>query len=539
MGTSQSTSPGLEVNIVQTPGADLATGETTGTRLVLSIGRNWLYRQLRPDLPLQFIRNRDQGYIIKSERVGNTHIVFLMGRTPLANFYAATTAAQLIDNGHGVYHDALVIDYPDFLSRVFTLRRWRHPDQIQRDLKNIETMSRYKLNKVYVRSTLASRIRRQSAPDYINGIQAVGKTYTTNGVVSLAVMANPYSHLGFFPSIESLSEDERYLWSHSDPASLALLKDYFKIGLDAGANTIMLLADDSVPHSGSNSQHYTLYTQADKDRFVSLQNAQAYIINQLKDWLDRAYPGTRLEFCPPWYANDFINRSEGRAEIYFKELAMQIPENVAIAWTGPAVRSLSIDMADIRRFKALIGRWPMVWDNTLYARSIASKHYGGYTAHYPGKVRMCNLFEPFDAYRPENFHQYSSGGHIYINADAYRDTYKAKLATVADYLWNTAAYDPELSMWKVLCRTYGAACAKELLYFNDAYYGLYQICLRMEAGEAGNTFTDKGRAFIEAMNDCLQQIDEAGCDGQTLRQELEGLGNRLIKRFENLARKQP
>ena len=40
--------------------------------------------------------------------------------------------------------------------------------------------------------------------------------------------------------------------------------------------------------------------------------------------------GTRLEFCPPWYANGFINRSEGRAEIYFNELAFQIPPDVAM-----------------------------------------------------------------------------------------------------------------------------------------------------------------------------------------------------------------
>ncbi len=516
----------------------LSPGEQSAPRLVLSIGRNVLYQQLQPHLPLQSIRNKRQGYIIKSKRVGMDHFVFLMGESPVGSFYAAATAAQLLESDSGIYHDACVIDYPDFLSRPFVLRKWRNNDELHRDLDNIGHMSRYKLNKAYVSPVTIRKIREQSAPVYFRGTREAGAKCTTGGVVNLAVMVNPYSHLGFFPSVEDLGEGDRFLWSHSDLESLALLKNIFKTGLDAGANTIMLLADDSVPHSGSNSQNYTLYTDADRDRFVSLQNAQAYIINQLKDWLDRTYPGTRLEFCPPWYANDFINRGEGRAEVYFKELAMQIPEDVAIVWTGPAVRSLAIDMVDIRRFKALIGRWPMAWDNTLYARSIASKHYGGYPAHYPGKVRMCNILEPFDGYRPESFHRYSSGGHIYINADAYRDTYKAKLATVADYLWNTSAYKPELSMWKVLCQTYGKACAKELLYFNDAYYGLYQICLRMEAEKTGNTFTDKGRTFIEAMSGSLQQIDDAACAGPTLVQELEGLGHRLKKRFEELALKQ-
>jgi hypothetical protein len=354
--------------------------------------------------------------------------------------------------------------------------------------------------------------------------------------MNLAVMANPYSHFEFFPSAESLSDEDRYLWTHSNPQSLALLQNFFKVGLDAGANTIMYLADDFVPHIGKNSQNYSLYTIEDKNRFGTLANAQAHIINRLKEWIDRDYPGARLEFCPPWYASDFINRSDGAAQKYFKELVAQIPHDVPIVWTGPAVRSLSIDMADIRRYRSLIGRWPMVWDNTLYARSAASRTYGGYTAHYPGKVRMCNLLEPFDTYRPEGFHRYSSNGQIYTNGNAYRDTYKVKYATVADYQWNTSAYNPELSLWKVLSRTYGTACARQLLVFNDAYFGLYQICLRLQAEDSREAHIQQGNAFLKAMAGNLKQIDEASCAGQELLQELESLRDRQKRRFEKLTR---
>jgi hypothetical protein len=381
-------------------------------------------------------------------------------------------------------------------------------------------------------------MRQDSDPFYLRGIQDAGKLCSGSGVMNLAVMVDPYAHFKFFPSADSLSEDQRYLWTHSDPASLEELKDSFKIGLDAGASTIMLMADDPVPHTGRNSHNYSLYTIEDKNRFVNLQNAQAHIINRLKKWVDREYPGTRFEFCPPWYTNDFINRSEGNAEIYFKELAFQIPSDVAIVWTGPAVRSLSIDMADIHRIKTLIGRWPMVWDNTLYARSVTSKSYGGYTSHYPGKVRMCNLFEPFDGYRPQNFHTYSSDGHIYTNGNAYRDSYRVKFATVADFQWNTSAYNPELSLWKALCRTYGPAGARELLYFNDAYYGLYQICLRMEAGGIREDYSQQGGRFLDALDGSLKQLAESPDVEQALLQELKGLKDRQQKRFEALAQKQ-
>jgi hypothetical protein len=524
--------------IVRIAGENFSIEETIGTRLVLSVGRNRLYHQIRPSLPLQTIRDKKQGYIIKSQRIGNNHIVFLVGQTPVASYYAATTAVQLLENNSGVYHDAIVIDYPDFLSRAFAFRNWRNKNEVGRDLDNIGRMSFYKLNKVYVKNISARKIQQHSDPFYLRGIQEAGQLCAGSGVMNLAVRADPYAHFKHFPSAESLGEEERYAWTHSNPASLSELKDSFKIGLDAGADTIMLMADDRVPHTGKNSQNYSLYTSEDINRFVNLQNAQAHIINQLKKWIDRDYPGTRFEFCPPWYTNDFINRSQGKAAIYFKELALQIPADVAIVWTGPAVRSLSIDMADIHRYKTLLGRWPMVWDNTLYARSIASKYYGGYTAHYPGKVRMCNLFEPFDGYRPKNFHKYSNGGHIYTNGDTYRDTYKAKFATVADYQWNTSAYNPELSLWKVLCQTYGPEGAKELLYFNDAYYGLYQICLRMQAAGAREDYIQKGSTFLNALDGGLKRIAESPNTGQALLQELEGLRDRQKRRFEKLAQKQ-
>jgi hypothetical protein len=503
--------------------------------LVMSIGRNRLYRQFQPEFPLDVIRDKIQGYIINSRQIGDSHIVFLVGRTPVASFYAAATAVQLLEPDRGVYHAAAVIDYPDFLSRSFAFKKWQNKRELDRDLENIDGMSRYKLNRVYVSPMPARKLWQNSVPVYLEGIQAAGRLCSTGGTMNLAVMANPYSHFDFFPSVENLSDEDRYLWTHSNPESLTLLQNFFKVGLEAGADTIMYLADDFVPSRGGNRHRYSLYTTEDENRFGTLANAQAHVINRLKKWIDRDYPGTRLEFCPPWYATDFINHSNGEAQKYFKALIAQIPRDVDIVWTGPAVRSLSIDMADIQRYRSIIGRWPLVWDNTLYARSIANINYGGYTAHYPGKVRMCNLFEPFDTYRPEGFHRYSSHGRIYTNGRAYRDTYRIKFATVADYLWNTAGYDPELSLWKVLTRTYGKACARDLIYFNDAYFGLYQVNLRMKTEGRREADIQQGKEFIQAMAGYLKQLEDASCATQTLVAELKNLRGRQTKRFDKLA----
>jgi hypothetical protein len=507
-------------------------------KLVLSIGRNKVYQKIQPDLPLQLIRDKKQGYVIKAEPIGNTHIVFLIGDTPSANFNAAATAVQLFENDKAIYHNAIVVDYPDFLGRSYAFKIWKNAGELKTDLENMERMSLYKLNKVYVGYIRADNVLFKKNRLYLKGIKEAGRISRTSGVMSLAVMVNPYSHFTFEASVEKLSPEARYTWTHSSPQSFDNLKDFLKIGLDAGADTVMLLADDFVPHTGKNRKNYSLYTHEDKKRFVNLQNAQAHIINRLKQWIDKEYPGTRFEFCPPWYSNEHIDRSQGKAEVYFKELTYQIPDDVAIIWTGPTIRSLSVDMADLNRYKSLIGRWPMFWDNTLYARNLETKRYGGYTTYYPGKVRMCNLFEPYDTYRPKDFQKYNDDRQVYINADAYSEVYKIKYATVADYLWNAAAYDPELALWKVLSRTYGPALGEALLRFNDAYYGLYDIFLRMEFEGVNDTYVKKGRILFKDLENCLRNISQALAGDQLLLKELENYRDRQKKRFAKLSKDQ-
>jgi hypothetical protein len=462
-----------------------------------------------------------------------------MGETPIANFYAAATAVQLFETNTCIYHNATVIDYPDFLGRSFALKVWKNDKELKKDINNVERMSLYKLNKVYAGYVRSDNILCVKNPLYLKGIKKVGKTTEENGMMSMALMINPYAHFPFEASAEKLSNDSRYTWTHSSPESFNKLKDFLKIGLDAGARTVMLLADDFVPHTGKNRKNYALYTPEDKEHFVNLQTAQAHIINRLKQWVDEVYPGTRFEFCPPWYSNEHIDRSEGKAEIYLKDLTSQIPDDVAIIWTGPTIRSLSIDMADLNRYKSLIGRWPMLWDNTLYARNLETERYGGYTTYYPGKVRMCNLFEPYDTYRPKSYQRFNDGRHAYINANAYSEVYKIKFATVADYLWNTAAYHPELALWKVLCRTYGPVLAEELLRFNDAYYGFYDMFLRMTFEDVKDTHVKHGKIFLKDLENSLRRISLALTEKQRLLKELQDYRDKQKKRFEGLFRMVP
>jgi len=528
MGAARKSS-GPAVRVVR---ADGSPDTLANAKLILSIGRNGFFQKVKPDLAWQAIRGKRQAYLIEPEERGGRHCVFLIGETPLSTFYAAATARQLFENDRFVYRSARVVDYPDFLERAYALGKWKNKTELETALDPIERLGLFKLNKAYVGYIPADRIWKRNAGTYLEGIAAAGRRCRQTGVMDLAVMANPYSHFPFEPPAETLSDSARTLWTHSSPESVERLKQFYKLALDAGAKAIMLAADDRVPHYGKNPQNYGLYAVEDQQRFHNLQNAQAHLINSLKQWIDADYPGTRLEFCPPWYANELVDRSAGKAAWYFKELVDRIPSDVAIAWTGPTIRSLSVDMADLHRFRSLIGRWPLFWDNTLYARSIESRNYGGYPAHYPGKVPLCNLFEPYDTYRPEQFFQYTHGRQIFANGEAFSEIYLIKYATFADYAWNTAAYDPELALWKVLCAAYGPAAAETLLHFNDAYYGLYRLCLRIAPAPLGSQQEKDGRRYLAGMTSALSRLSGQLPAQGMLLPELKKLKDLLKKRFE-------
>ena len=514
---------------------DFSFNDILNRKLIISIGNNNVYQNVHPKLALQSIDGQNQAYIIKAEKIGDCHVVFLVGETPIGSYNAATTALQLFEDQKFIYHNATIVDYPDFLGRSYVFKNWNDQKELQNDLDAIERMSLFKLNKVYFGYNRNKKNWYQPDDLYRKGLGEVGRIIKENGVMSLAVMVNPYSHFDMESSVDSLDDELRHIWTHGSSESFKMLKDVYQIGLEAGAETIMLLSDDFVPHVGNNRQNYSLYTPDDKKRFVNLQNAQAHTINDLKNWIDSDYPGTRIEFCPPWYSNEHIDRSDGKAEVYFKELTFQIPQDVAIVWTGPTIRSLSIDMADFHRYRSLIGRWPMLWDNTLYARNIETKRYGGYTTHYPGKIRMCNLFEPYDTDMPENFQRFNDRRQIYTNGNAYSDVYKIKYATVADYQWNTTAYNPERSLWKILCRTYGPDCAQKLIRFSDAYYQLYGICFRMEREGATDHNAKEGDKALSTLNHYLIDISQTLSEPAPLLEELVKMRDKQQTRFEKLS----
>lgn len=498
--------------------------------LIFSIGQTDLFKKWKDSLAFHEISDNPQGYIIEPSPESSS-IVFLAGSKPLGDYYATTTVIQLLDKDTNRFYSVSVVDYPDFTGRSYLFASWQNEEQMEEDVSSILPMSLLKFNKAYVGYGQTRGRKNWYKPDdlYKDGVQKAGRKCRESGVVDLAIMVNPYYHFNYEMLVDTISPDLRYQFVHSDQHSIIKLKSVFKLGLDAGAKTIMLMADDFVPHEGNNRKNYVLYTPEDKKQFINLQNAQAFMINDIYKWVSTYYPGTRFEFCPPWYLNEFIDRSQGRAEAYFRDIVLMIPQDVAIIWTGHTVRSLSYDLADIERYRSLIGRNPMIWDNTLYARGLEGI-YGGYPAYYPGKIRLCNLFEPYDVMVPENFQNYVDGPHMYMNGAAFSEIYKIKYATVADFEWNTNNYDPEFSLWKSLVNRFGSETAKNLIVFSDAFYTIKEVVLHI-GKEKNPRLLNKGDKYVKIIGDIYAVLEEQLKDNQKLLGELDNYKTKILNDY--------
>ncbi|HEV2480558.1 MAG TPA: beta-N-acetylglucosaminidase domain-containing protein [Puia sp.] len=502
------------------------------------------------------IRGKDQGYFIRSR--GSR--IYLGANTSVGWFYAVTTLCQLIDDQNVTIDCADITDYPEIAGRSVVLmaftNKWslqqnktladsaiakqlaRQDLDLQQQVKDLDFYAFYKLNELY---SVGSFSKKWWEPgDFFARLyQTVGKRCAGYGdILNTAVTLNPYMHFGMEESVDSLTDSLRNLFSIGSDAGFEKIKNVLRIPLDAGAKTVMFCSDDMVPHTNIIRGEYSLFTPEDRKQFTNLAAAQAFLANRTKRWIDDHYKGVRFEFIPPPYNNRFIDNGRGTAEPYFRDLDAHLDSNIAMVWTGNTVRSLSYDLADIRRATRLYGRKPMIFDNTPYARFVEIAN-GGYPINYPARSSLCNIFEPFDIQYPDSFATYLDSRY-YSNLNGFGDIDKLKYLSFADFTWNPGAYNPDFALFKSLVRYVGRKNAPLLLQFNAAYYdlvtswGLLRIdkahdpafqCTTEQKSKAGLQIKALQRAFAAL----------APIDNPTLKKQLEELMTHKISEWRILS----
>ena len=433
------------------------------------------------------IMNKEQAYFIRKKE----NKIYIGANSPQGFFYAASSLCQLIDYKNYILDYVDITDYPDLTGRSSVLMGYQNkwemeqnkklPDSVlsqklkERDeklskqIEDIDFYAFYKINLLYDNYFQDSKRWWLPGNFYKTYYSKIGDRCKQYGsIINTAVQVNPYYHMGMEQREDTLTDSLKNIFSHGTEDGFQKILNVLKPALDAGAKTVMLCADDYIPHLGSVRGEYILFSKSDKLEFPNLATAQYFLLNKLNSWLKKHYGDVRLEFVPPQYNNLFVDYTRGTAESYFHDLMSHLDSDIVIVWTGNTIRSLSYDEADIFRFSDLIKKKPMIWDNSPYARMVESKN-GGYPMNYPQKSILCDLFEPFDIQYPENFPSYINS-HYYSNLGGFGEVNKIKYLTFADFSWNTKDYNPDFSLYKALVQCVGKENARLLLKFNDAYY---------------------------------------------------------------------
>ncbi|MBI9053107.1 MAG: beta-N-acetylglucosaminidase domain-containing protein [Bacteroidales bacterium] len=424
--------------------------------VVLSIGKNSIYKHYQSTLPDSLLFKHTSSYYIKSDLEEN--ILFVNANDQESLYNGVLTLIQLLDKNKAVLHSANIFDFPDFKTRGYII---------------------------------PSR----------NKLAAEAKSWI---LLKEAKLNNPYF------SINSITTEQ--------------IKDY---------NKISLIID--------NDYAKALESIRTIDKQVFNKTESALISNTVGDLkqlnhiikiLKRKNKSIQIELLPEFYNLDQINKSKGKADRYFENLHNTLPVDVAMIWTGENKCSNSIDYLNINQINNLVKDQSIYLDNN-FSKSDFRFHAEYLKQYYSGKLRVSSLFEPYNFNAPENFHKYTKGAKIILKLDSITEFSSISALTTANYYWNTTDYNPEKSLWIALNKLYGRDMAVILLKFNDAFFGINEICQKIENNGINNKDIRIAKVFknslIEQYNLLLYEISD-----ESLLAQIEQVKRDVLNKYDKV-----
>ena len=240
-------------------------------------------------------------------------------------------------------------------------------------------------------------------------------------------------------------------YSSSDDIEMLLAK--FSAVRELGVTSFGLLLDD-IP---ARLQH-----PADVAAFPDLVTAHQSLIGNVFSQFDA---DTHLTVCPTqyWGYGD---------EDYITRLGRGIDPRIDLFWTGRAICSATLDLADAAVFARATGRPATYWDN--YPVNDVAMGHELHIGPYQG--------------RDPQLHRFSTG--IIANGMELFESSKIPFATIADYLHDPENYDPEASWKQALLDVVGQDNVDDFSLFADT---VRSSCLSADdapvLGEALERFT--------------------------------------------------
>lgn len=167
---------------------------------------------------------------------------------------------------------------------------------------------------------------------------------------------------------------------------------------------------------------------------------QAKVVNEIVRRLRVKNPGAKMIFTPTWYAGTGKQGIETAAKLgagdtpgvrYTKQLAESLDPDIYLYWTGPEVCSLAITREDAEDYRQLAKRRLFIWDNYPCNDQRPTLQLGPLM----GRGRKLSM---------------SAEGYISNPLSPQDQANCIPMLTIADYLWNPAAYDPARSIGQAI-----------------------------------------------------------------------------------------
>jgi hypothetical protein len=358
-------------------------------------------------------------------------VVVLDGVDAVGTFYAVQTFRQLLseNDARQLVSAVAVRDWPAMRIRggeeSFYGDPWSTPDA----LHQIDFLAAHKMNALLYTAandprTTGALWRSPYPPEQL----AVFAELIAHAVAN---------HVDFSYRIDPEAQsDPQAGICHSSPSDLDALVARYEQLWSVGIRTVSVGWDDD---SGQ------FICSSDTEKFGSdvspLAAAQAYVVNHVYENFILKHPGSTLITVASEYAGD-------GPSTYRSRFSSLIPAEVVLFWTGPQVISPTITRADLDQASAAFGGRPLlIFDNyPVNDYATDQQHLGPLVGRDP----------------------YLAGAAIGLMANEMLEEEPSliSLFTIADFVWNPAAYDANTS-WARSLAEFGGAGADALRVYAE------------------------------------------------------------------------
>ncbi len=432
--------------------------------LTFILGKTSLYPELQAALPASEISGHPQGYYIFTPPE-KPDVVFLGGNTSDGIYYAVLSAIQLIDEKQPVFHNAQIVDYPDFKNRYFTLGDLKDKSLTEPYSRVAADLAGYKMNGVFYKA-----VSRQD----LSGNNPLND-YTDK------VSRLPVFNVGIISADRTAESPKR--GGKIVFAPRWILPEDSTLTYPQGMN---LTLPDSIPASNT---------------FLIAPVYNNYLLYYMQ------------------YMNQEMIGSSSSTFLY----------------SGSSFFSLNTDDADFAGFYTYAHSKPVFMDNSMLTSTTWGEYNGTYP-YYPGKLRLFNIVEPFMNTGIRDHLGQMDTSLFWINLPATSEFNMIRLATAADFMWNTKDYDPEYSLWKIVVSRYGVNAARELIHFASQYGLLLETELRLQKNEQVQRNLKNIRGDLSVLSVSTRNLEKwLGADHPLVR-DIRTLNTQLKSRLEYMSR---